>query len=163
MRARRWFGMWFFSALFLLTGCFNDPVQNDLLNYVNKEMTPAYELENKAVLAYESVTGANFLNDQALYDALQMEVIPNYQKFLKEIKSVKIETDELKEIHKLYISGAETQYKAFTTILEALETQDPKLIEEANDLLNQGKKQINDYLNKLDKLADEHNVELKDK
>lgn len=148
-------------TLVILSGCFKDPIQDDLLNYVNSDMKTAYELEKKAVTAYESVTGPNFSNDQLLYDTLQNEVIPTYEQFIKELKAIKVETDELKKIHAIYIKGAETQFQAFEVIIEALENQDPALIEEANAILEQGRNQISDYQSKLDQLAKEHNVKLK--
>lgn len=144
----------------ILTGCFSDPVQDDLLQYVNSELTKAHELERTAISAFESVAGANFTNDQALYDALQNEVIPNYEKFLDELNSVDIETEELKELHDLYIEGANTQMEAFLLIVTALETQDQSQIEEANEMLEKGKKQITDYNNKIRQLAEDHNVTL---
>lgn len=148
-------------ALIILSSCQNDPIQDELLNYVNTEMITAHDLEKKAVTAYESVTGVNFTNDGVLYDTLQNEVIPTYEKFLKELHSVKLETDELKDIHDIYINAAETQYEAFGVIIEALEQQDPALVQEANALLEQGRDQINDYQSKLNALAEEHNVNLK--
>lgn len=146
----------------ILTGCFSDPVQDDLLQYVNSELTTAHKLERTAITAFESVAGTNFTNDQALYDALQNEVIPNYEKFLNELNSVDIETEELKELHDLYIEGANTQMEAFLLIVTALEKQDQSLIEEANKLLEKGKKQITDYNNKIRQLAKDHNVTLEE-
>jgi hypothetical protein len=153
----------FLVAIVILTGCLDDPVQEDLLNYVNKEMTAAYELEKIAVTAYKSVTGVNYKDDQTMYDTLKKDVIPNYEKFIKELKSIKIESNELKEIHDIYIRGAETQSEAFAIIIKALENQDPALIQEANDMLDKGRKEIEDYQNKLDELADEHNVNIEKK
>lgn len=150
----------FLLSLVLLSGCLKDPIQEDLLNYVNTEMKSANELENKALTAYESVTGANFSNDQVLYNTLQNEVIPSYEQFIKELKAVKINTDELRKIHAIYIQAAETQFKAFEVIIEALENQDPALVEEANSILDQSRIQINDYKKKLYELAEDHNVNL---
>ncbi|TWD95725.1 hypothetical protein FB550_11287 [Neobacillus bataviensis] len=146
--------------ILLLSGCFSDPVQDDLLNYVNKEMKQAGKLEAAAVSAYEGVSGANYQDDQTMYDALTKEVIPNYNKFIKELDSVNIETDELQEIHEIYIEGADIQYKAFVTIKQALEEQDPALVQEANDMLADARDHIRDYKNKLNKLAKDHDVKI---
>ncbi|WP_342043204.1 hypothetical protein [Bacillus sp. OTU2372] len=146
--------------ILLLSGCFSDPVQDDLLNYVNKEMKQAGKLEAAAVSAYEGVSGANYQDDQTMYDALTKEVIPNYNEFIKELDSVKIETDELQEIHEIYIVGADIQYKAFVTIKQALEEQDPALVQEANDMLADARNHIRDYKNKLNKLAKDHDVKI---
>ncbi|WP_318508989.1 hypothetical protein [Bacillus sp. T3] len=142
----------------ILSGCFNDPIQDELLQYLNSDLTTAHKLEKKAVSAYEGVTGANFTNDQVLYETLKNEVIPNYEKFLDELNSVKIENTELKEIHDIYLEGAKLQYEAFTIIIKALETQDPVLITKANEKLKKGRKLIEDYVNKLEQLAKDHKV-----
>jgi hypothetical protein len=147
--------------IFLLSGCFNDPVQDDLLNYVNKEMKQAGKLEAEAISAYESETGANYQDDQKLYDVLTKKVIPTYNDFIQELDSVKIETDELKEIHQIYIEGANIQYRAFLKIKQALEAQDPAMIQEANDMLADARKYIMEYKSKLNQLAKEHDVKFK--
>ncbi|PFN99433.1 hypothetical protein COJ85_19805 [Bacillus sp. AFS076308] len=146
--------------ILLVSGCFSDPVQDDLLNYVNKEMKQAGKLEAAAVSAYEGVSGANYKDDQTMYDALTKEVIPNYNEFIKELDSVKIETDELQGIHEIYIEGADIQYKAFVTIKQALEEQDPALVQEANDMLADAREHIRDYKSKLNKLAKDHDVKI---
>lgn len=148
-----------FGLLLVLAGC-GGPVQDDILNYVNEELKTAQTLEDKAVSAYEGVAGVNYTDDQTMYDALVNEVIPNYTDLLSELESVKIETDELKEIHEIYLSGAKLQYSAFEKIIEAIEKQDAGIIDEANQLLEEGRLQIEDYNDKLDKLAKEHNVEI---
>lgn len=142
----------------ILSGCFDDPIQDELLLYLNSDLSTAHELEKKAVSAYEGVTGANFSNDQELYNTLINEVIPNYEKFLDELNSVKIKNEALKEIHDIYIEGAQIQYEAFTIIIKALETQDQALITEANEKLEKGRTLIQDYVTKLEQLAQEHNV-----
>ncbi|PLS05615.1 hypothetical protein [Neobacillus cucumis] len=151
-----------FPLFLLLSGCFNDPVQDDLLNYVNKEMKQAGKLEAAAVSAYEGVAGANYTDDQTMYEALTKEVIPNYNEFIKELDSVKIETEELRQIHEIYIEGADIQFKAFVTIKQALEDQDPALVQKANGLLADARKHIRDYKSKLNKLAKEHDVKIKE-
>jgi hypothetical protein len=151
-----------FGLVLVLAGC-GGRVQDDIVNYLNEEMKTAQTLEEKAVSAYEGVSGVNYSNDQTMYDALVNEVIPNYTDLLSELETVRIETEELKEVHEIYLSGAKLQYSAFEKIIEALEKQDASLVEEANQLLNEGRLQIEDYNDKLDELAKEHNVEIEKK
>ncbi|ETI70740.1 lipoprotein [Neobacillus vireti] len=151
-----------FSMIFLLAGCFGgDPVKDDLLNYVNKEMKQAVKLEAAAVSAYEGISGANFKDDQTMYDGLTKEVIPNYTKLISELNSVSIKTDEVKAIHEIFIKGADIQLKALEKVKQAIEDQDSALIEEANDMLADAEKLLLDYKNKLYKLAKEHDVKIK--
>ncbi|MFP7300037.1 hypothetical protein [Neobacillus niacini] len=151
-----------FGLFLVLAGC-GGPVQDDILNYINEEMKTAQELEDKAVAAYEGVAGANYKDDQTMYDALVNVVLPNYTDLITELENVSIETDELKEIHDIYLSGANLQLSAFEKIIEALEKQDSSLVDEANQLLEEGRLQIEDYNDKLDELAKENNVEIEKK
>ncbi|MEH7490605.1 hypothetical protein [Neobacillus niacini] len=148
-----------FGLLLVLAGC-GGLVQDDILNYINKEMKTAQTLEEKAVSAYEGVAGVNYTDDQTMYDALVNEVIPTYTDLISELETVRIESDELKAVHEIYLAGAKLQFSAFEKIKEAIEKQDASLVEEANQLLEEGRLQIEDYNNKLDELAKEHNVEI---
>jgi hypothetical protein len=147
------------GLLLVLAGC-GGPVQDDILNYLNEEMKTAQTLEDKAISSYEGVAGVNYTDDQTMYDALVNEVIPNYSDLISELETVSIESDELKEVHEIYLSGAKLQFSAFEKIMEALEKQDASLVEEANQLLEEGRLQIEDYNDKLDELSKEHNVEI---
>ncbi|MFB5196544.1 hypothetical protein ACE198_16685 [Neobacillus sp. KR4-4] len=157
---KKWLVAIFLPILILLSGCSSDPVQDDLLNYVNKEMKEAAKLEKTAVSAYEGVSGTNYQDDQTMYDVLNRDVIPNYNEFIKELESVKIETDEVREIHEIYIEGADIQFNAFAIIKQAIEEQDADLIQKANDMLADARKHLREYQTKLNKLAKEHDVEI---
>jgi hypothetical protein len=159
---KKWLLALVLPFVFLLSSCniLGNPVQDELINYINKDMKKAGKLESAAISAYEGVSGANYTDDQTMYDALTKDVIPNYNEFIKELDSVSIESDELKEIHEIYIEGADIQFKAFTIIKQALEEQDATLIQQANDLLADAREHIRDYKNKLDKLAKEHDVKI---
>lgn len=148
-----------FGCFLVLAGC-GGPVQDDILNYVNKELKTAQELEDKAVSAYEGVAGVNYTDDPTMHDALVNEVIPTYTELIDELESVNIESDELKEIHEIYLTGANLQLSAFEKIKEAIEKQSSSMIDEANQLLEEGRLKIEDYNKKLDELAKENNVEI---
>jgi hypothetical protein len=152
-----------FTALlftFILSGCFGDPVQDDLLKYLNEDLAEITPLETEAISAYESVTGTNFTSDAELYDTLTFEVVPTYQEFADELESIKVETDELREVHEGYIEGVNLQYNAFIKIVTALEELDRSKIEEANAMLDDARKLMRDFNHNIEKLAEEHNVEL---
>lgn len=155
-------GLFSFVFVFLLAGCFSDPIQDDILSYSNEEMTKAHELEDTAVSAYNEVTGQNYTDDETMYATLVDDVIPTYNEFISELNNTHVETDELREIHELIIQGANTQYNAFVKIAHALEDQDADAIEEANGMLDDAKKNFRDYQHQLDKLAKEHDVEWKE-
>jgi hypothetical protein len=145
---------------FILSGCGNDPVQEDLLEYLNEELPAISDIELDAVNAYQSVTGVNYQDDYIMYDTLVYDVVPTYQQFLDELEAIELETEELREIHETYIDGANLQYNAFVRIITALEEQDFGKIEEANEMLNDARKQMRDFNNQIVQIAEEHSVEL---
>ncbi|WP_130293409.1 membrane lipoprotein lipid attachment site-containing protein [Fictibacillus sp. BK138] len=149
----------FLVLAFILSGC-SDPVQDDLMDYINEKTPKLAEKELAAVGKYENVTGANYTNDETLYFALKDEIIPEYNDFINELEAVEIETDDLRKIHEDYIEAANIQSSAFLMIVTAIENQDSSLINEANEKLNTARKMIRDYQTDIDKLAKEHDVEL---
>jgi hypothetical protein len=151
----------FLFLVFILSGC-GDPVQDDLLDYVNETMPSLGKEEMKIVGKYEDVTGPNYTDDQTLYDALKVEIIPAYNQYIEDLESVKVEKDELRKIHEDYIEAANIQASAFLTIITALENQDSGLINEANEKLNTPRKMMRDYQNAVEKLAKEHDVKLEE-
>lgn len=145
--------------MFLLTGC-SDPVQEDLLTYVNEDLKDLADLENEAIAEYESVTGDNYVDDYTTYVHIEDVVMPMYKDFLDQLEEVDPATAEVREIHELYIEAVNMQNNAFIKILAALDQQDYEMIADANEMLADGRAGIRKYTNELERLADEHNVEL---
>ncbi|MFJ8266681.1 hypothetical protein [Peribacillus asahii] len=154
------FRYFFLLISVFLVGCGSDPVQEDLLNYVNKELKQAGELENTALDAYDSVTGQNYKDDQTMYDVISLTVIPTYRDFITELEDVKAETEEVRKLHEQYIEAANIQQDAFNLILTALENQSHEKMSEANAKLAEARKILRDYNKGIEDLAKEHDVEL---
>ncbi|MBH0169180.1 hypothetical protein [Fictibacillus sp. 18YEL24] len=153
------------SVLFLiciLSGC-GDPIKDDLLNYVNEEMPTIGKEESTIIGKYDNVTGSNYTDDQTLYDALKVEIIPSYNEFIKELEAVEIDTEELRKLHENFIEAANIQASAFLLIVSAIENQDSTMINEANEKLNTARKMMRDYKNDVEKLAKKHDVKLEKK
>jgi hypothetical protein len=95
-----------------------------------------------------------------MYYTIFDEVIPKYGDFIDDLENIEVKTDELNEIHELYIEAANLQNSAFLTIITALEEQDSEKINEANGKLTDARKMIRDYQKKLAALAEENDVEI---
>ncbi|WP_428910937.1 hypothetical protein [Niallia sp. Krafla_26] len=159
---RKWLLVPVLFLAFILSGCFSDPVQEDLLVYLNEDLAEISHLENEAISAYESVTGANYTDDYILYETMLLDVIPTYRDFLNELEAITVKTDEIREAHEMYIEAVNLQNDAFIKIVTALEEYDRGKIEEANQMLSDARKLIRDYNYKIESLAEKHNVELSD-
>ncbi len=148
--------------VFICFGCGQNTAQNtiqdDLLNYINTDLPPLVEIEEEVMYTYEKVTGDNYTDDIVLYDALTEQIIPTYRKFVEQIEDIDPKTQEVKDLHELYIAAANTQFNAFTQMVAAIEQQDTNLITNANEKLTKARKGIRDFTNKLDELTKKHNV-----
>lgn len=119
--------------------------------------------ESTIIGKYENVTGSNYTDDQTLYDALKVEILPEYNAFIKELEAVEVDTEELRKLHENFIKAANIQASAFLLIVSAIENQDSTMINEANEKLNTARKMMRDYKNDVEKLAKKHDVKLEKK
>jgi len=148
-----------FGLFLVLAGCGNQ-VQDDLLNYINNDMSSIVDLETKAITEYESVTGDNYTNDEDMYIHLLDVVLPAYQTLIEEAEAIDPDTPEVIQVHELYLEATNTQYNAIVKVLAAIETQDYDLISDANQMLSEGRSEMRNFLNTVQQLAEENNVEI---
>ncbi|MED4018695.1 MULTISPECIES: hypothetical protein [Sutcliffiella] len=144
----------------LVSGCFSASVEKDITEYVNEGLLPLADLEEEAIDLFDSVVGYNYTDDYTLYDTLNLEVIPRYQKLLNELEKLKPNTEEVQQVHDIYVSGAKKQYEAMMLILDGIEFQDVSIIEEANLRLAEGRTIIREFQIKLDALIEEYELEM---
>jgi hypothetical protein len=150
-------------TLALLTTACTDPVQADLLDYVNVHIPKVAQFETQALSAYSLVSGENFKDDGTMYITIRDQVLPNYRKLsegLEEI-SMALGTDEVRKLNEIYVEAVNSQFAAFTTILAALENQDFLQITSANDRLDKGRKLTREWQLQLKSICKTHNVEFK--
>ena len=147
-------------SLFVLQGCGNDPIQKDLLNYLNTELPNVAAKEEKAGEAFDSVTGNNYSDDLALYDVLEAEVIPTYSDFVNDLEQIKPATPEVQKIHEQFISSANMQLSGFIMIMSAIEKQDSAEFATANEKLSSARQMSREWETALKQLADAHGVKI---
>jgi disulfide oxidoreductase YuzD len=150
-----------FALLVVLSGC-SDPVQEDLLSYINEDMKPLAVVEEEVIAEYDSVTGDNYVDDMTTYMHIEEVVIPMYRDFIEQLEAVDPATSEVQQLHESYIEAVNIQNNGMLKILAAIDQQDYDMIAEANDMLAEGRAGIRSFTNDLEKLAEEHNVEMTD-
>jgi hypothetical protein len=145
-------GMIFALCFFwILAGCSN-PVKEDLLNYLNNELPKVAEAESIAVEAWGSVSGANYTDNDEMYDALVEDIIPSYRDFLHGVEgiTVRLKTKEVRALNEKYIEAATTQNNAFVLLMNMLETEEGSILD------------FNERLDKARRLIREWQIELQD-
>ena len=139
-------------------GCATDKVQVDLTNYLNQGVMNIAELEQKSLARYASVTGSNYKNDQTTYEALRDYVIPLYERFIRGLRALHPETEEVRNLNRTYIEGGESLLEGFKLVMIAIETKDASLIRPANDYLEKGRLENEKWRSDLIALGSEHGV-----
>ena len=145
--------------VFCSAGCAGtDKVGVDLVEYVNQDIIGIAQVETKALARYAAVTGQNYTDDPTLLKALNEEVIPLYKRFLHLLRQVDTPQEEIRQLHSIYISGAEDLYAGFKLIRSALERTDEALVRAANTKIESGRLKTDQWRERLLELYEIHGV-----
>lgn len=146
-------------AVIFLSGCGSDPVQIDLIEYINKELPKAEPLEAEMVDAYKSVSGDNFTDDATMHETLKEVVQPKCRDIIAIVEyEISPETSEVRQLHEIYIDSFNKQYEAYLLLQDALEKQDLETMSRANEKLTDAAKLQRQWLNQLEELKKQHDV-----
>src|SRR6185312_4884226 len=97
------------------------------------------QLEREAINEYDSVVGANHVDDEITYFHIKDVVLPKYRNFIEELEALRPETKEVRNVHEIYIKGSNLQYNGMVSLLSALENQDFDKLNEANQQMQEAK------------------------
>lgn len=157
--------MYIFLVLFIpfiLIGCDkNNEVHDDLFSYINDQLPRVIVLENEALDHYLSIVGENYTSDDESFSVLKKLVIPKYTEFVTELEKITPKTDEVKEVHAIYVDAAKQHLSSFEMFKVALEKKDADMVDKANKSLSDARKKIDTFKDALYKLASKNNIELK--
>ncbi len=143
----------FFLFIFIL-GC-NDPIKIDLQSYSN-QIKQISSLEEDALKRWNSVSGSNFVNDGYMYQALDTYIIDNYSRFLDKLSNIKPQTKEIQELNNIYIDAAQKQLNGFKMMKDGLEKHSKDIMNNAYQLLTDGRAEERNWVNKYEELSKAH-------
>ena len=138
----------------LITG----PAAADIVNYINQGLIAIAELEKKSLESYASVTGENATTDKKLFETLRNFVVPTYKRFVTGLKNIPIKNQEIRQVHAIYISAAESMLDGFQTIMIGSEKSDITVIKQGNKKLEEGRAGIDKWSAGLNELCKKHGV-----
>lgn len=146
-----------FKLLFILLfvyGC-SDSVKIDLKNYSN-QIKQISAQEEDALKRWNSVSGANFVNDGYMYQALDTYIIDNYSQFLDKLIGIKPQTKEIQELNNIYIQAAQKQLNGFKMMRDGLEKHNKDIMNKSYQLLTEGRAEEKNWVNKFEELSKTH-------
>jgi hypothetical protein len=125
-------------AFIFISSCAVDPKKETLVNYVNHDILSIAQIELEAFERYAAVTGKNYTTDQAVYNALQDEVIPVYKRFLHLLNRVRLEDDEVARAHGFYLKGSKKILRGFELKLYGIADKDDTVTLLGNKKIDEG-------------------------
>ncbi len=147
-----------FGLISLIMGCATDNTAHNLVNYVNQGLLQIEELERKSLEEYARVTGANYKNEQEVYETLKTKVIPIYERFFNELREINSPEEEIKKVHGKYILGAEQILNGFRMKMKGIENKDERMILGANEMIEKGSTEVQQWREELLALCKKYDV-----
>jgi hypothetical protein len=148
----------FLGICFFMGSCATDRAPMDLVKYVNQDILDIAQLEQKALESYASVTGKNYTTNARVYEALKDHVIPHYRQFVDLLRDINPKTQEVRELHGIYIRGTEYLYKGFRQKMLGLEIRDVVLVRAANRQIEKGRVETDKWRKELADLCRHYGV-----
>jgi len=146
----------------MLIGCGKtDPVQEDLINYINNQMPTLRELQDKVSKEYEASVAKN-VDDAAGAVQLKDVIIPTSNELLTKAKAIIPATEEVRKVHSEYIEVISDQQETFDLLLQVFEAgknNDLTLMDTLNEKLKNISEKPSNYSADLEALKKEHKVE----
>jgi len=164
MRVIRFFSIniiWL-GLISLVMGCATNggsyDIAKDLAKYVNQGLLEREELERKPLEAYSGVIGTHYKNEQEVYETLKNKVIPIYERFFNELRGINPNEEDVKRVHGKYVRGAERLLNGFKMKMRGIENKDERMILGANEMIEQGSAEIQQWREELLSLCSQHGV-----
>lgn len=154
---RKLFPILMLLVIVLFLGC-TSPVRDDLFNYINVKLPPITHLEKSALEEYQQIISEENYSSEVLYNSLKDNIIPKYSEFVNKLKGIKLSTEEVTDLHSLYLNGAEKQLESFIRFKEGIEQENDEMRTQGNENLQEAKDYMHEYQAKLIELAEKHNL-----
>jgi hypothetical protein len=138
-------------VLLLFCGCSN-PVKMDIRNY-SSQIKYLTEQEQEIINRWNSVSGANFVNDGFMYQALDTYIIENYDDFVGKLEKIQPQTKEVQDLHALYVKGAEKQLEAFKLMKDGVMKKDKDIMNNAYKIMIDGRNMEKQWATRYEEMA----------
>ncbi len=141
-----------------LSGCMSDPVADDFTKFMNEDMVEVNA--NYEALKAESGKWESFETNEEMTNSISNVILPNINESLDKLAAIEPQTDEVKAIKDLYVKMLNTYKEGYGIMLEACNTDDETLVDQASAKIEEGLKLLDEYNSALEKLAKEKDLEV---
>lgn len=152
------FIMLFMSSL--LTGCYSynkRRIKEDLQNYIN-DLNSITSQKDDALNDYKSIVGDNYTNDDVSLVVLKKLIIPKYTAFLTNLRAINPSTEEVKNLHNIYLASCTKQFDSLNGFKQSLEERDLKKLKKNRNLFKESLNEYKRFQKEAKKLATKYKV-----
>ncbi len=142
---------------------FQGKKQDEILNYINKDLQELSVIENQMIDSYQSVIGDNYSNDNTTLKEFKNNTVVLTKEFKEKTIEISkgLKNKNLIKTHKILMDYASTFDGAVELFISALEDKDTDKVAQANAKIGQADDLIAEFRDSLSLLAAENNIELK--
>ncbi|MEY8751029.1 hypothetical protein [Alkalicoccobacillus gibsonii] len=142
----------------ILTGCnSNNKVGDDLEVYYNDHILPIQADIDDAWDEFFRETDS--LSDEEFYEVYESDLKPELDEYYEELQALSPETDDVRELHSLYLNANDVFYEAGEKEVEGHYRQDEDLLAESDDLFAEYDQLEDEFLIELERLMDKTGAE----
>ncbi len=128
-------------------------VQEDLVEFINEELPAIAADKNNALSIYNSYFAGGDIDNAALVADLKNNAIPSMETYITNLNAIETETTEVAEIKQLYLMGVQKQYEAMKMVVNAIESEMPDYLVQAEALIVEAQLYMKDYEDKVVAIA----------
>ena len=140
----------------LLTGCFSDPVADELGKFLNTDMVTVnakYEELKAEMGKWEGLA-----DDAALAASIKNVILPNINESIDLVSKIELSTDEVKAIRDKYKKVLDTYKEGYELMLTSAEGGDQGAIDKGMEKIDEALKLLDEYNKALETLAAEKDM-----
>lgn len=133
-------------------------VQEDLVEFINEELPAIAADKDSALSTYNSYFTGSDIDNEALVADLKTNAIPSMETYIANLQAIEVETTEVEEIKQLYLLGVQKQYEAMKMVVNAIESEMPDYLVQAEALIVEAQIYMGDYETKVVEIASNNQI-----
>lgn len=133
-------------------------VQEDLVEFINDELPGIAADKDSALTIYNSYFTGSDIDNAALVADLKNNAIPSMETYITNLNAIEVETTEVQEIKQLYLMGIQKQYEAMKMVVNAIESEIPDYLVQAEALIVEAQLYMKDYEAKVVEIASNNQI-----
>ncbi len=150
-------------CMFPMTACEKqDPIRDDLLNYLTRQFPAISAQEEDISEAYVAAIQAKDATNETLAAAFGDTIIPGMKALLETARAIAPPTEEIADLHALYIESLTAKLEGYNLILQAAKENSNDILASANEKIQASDTVEDQYYSRLEELKKDHNVTDKD-